>query len=48
MIKQKQMRQHTKVSEVATEMYKFDPYELSCLLYGGEQKFSDYSKAEKL
>ena len=42
------MRQHTKIQETDFKASKFEPYELSCLLYGGEQNFSDYSKAEKL
>ena len=47
MIKEELMRQHTDVSELVPEMYKFDPKEVSYLVYGSKEKYRMLSDVER-
>ena len=48
MIKEELMRQQTNVFELMPELYLFEPFELSCLLYEGENNFRSISKPEQI
>lgn len=47
MIKEELMRQHTDVSELVPEMYKFDQKEVSYLVYGSKEKYQMLSAVER-
>ena len=47
MIKEELMRQQTDVSELMPELYIFEPFELSWLLYDGEHNFRNDPNSEK-